>query len=438
MKKLSKLLLSIATVVCFVLGMQQTINAKQIDVSGLNANDAVVTNSDSQVVDPDTAPGTQFNVKYEWSIPDNVNVSAGDTATVTLPDGLVASSTVTGDIKLSDGTVVGTISIQQGSNQETITFNNALHNTYGKHGVLTISATKKDSSSGNSRDWMVNKAGWIDQGSMQGGAPTKIYWDVVVNPDSENLKNVVVTDTLGPGQSFDANSVVVHSIKYDQNGNSQQVGVINNVKTTVNGDEITFDLGDISGPVEITYQTTINSLDPNGSNIWENSVKVTGDGISGSRTNYATVSWGAGGTADSYEGEIEITKVDQADHSKFLPGAVFELKDSSGAIIRNGLTTNSNGKITIDNLPDGTYELIEIQAPAGYELDSTPITIEISKKDHHDADVTVTNKATKPVISSSSSSSSAVVSSSSSVLPSSSSSAVEVHQVQHYHRVQVV
>lgn len=58
MKKLSKLLLSIATVVCFVLGMQQTINAKQIDVSGLNANDAVVTNSDGQVVDPDTAPGT--------------------------------------------------------------------------------------------------------------------------------------------------------------------------------------------------------------------------------------------------------------------------------------------------------------------------------------------------------------------------------------------
>lgn len=151
-------------------------------------------------------------MKYEWSIPDNVNVSVGDTATVTLPDGLVASSTVTGDIKLSDGTVVGTISIQQGSNQGTITFNNALHNTYGKHGVLTISATKKDSSSGNSRDWMVNKAGWIDQGSMQGGAPTKIYWDVVVNPDSENLKNVVVTDTLGPGQSFDANSVVVHSI----------------------------------------------------------------------------------------------------------------------------------------------------------------------------------------------------------------------------------
>nr|WP_233167612.1 SpaA isopeptide-forming pilin-related protein [Paenibacillus roseus] len=79
------------------------------------------------------------------------------------------------------------------------------------------------------------------------------------------------------------------------------------------------------------------------------------------------------------EGSFELTKEDAAYADIKLAGAVFELQDAGGNVVRSGLTTGNDGKLTINNLQPGSYNLIETQAPFGYKLDSTPISFEIVK-----------------------------------------------------------
>ncbi|WP_278552366.1 MSCRAMM family protein [Companilactobacillus farciminis] len=78
-------------------------------------------------------------------------------------------------------------------------------------------------------------------------------------------------------------------------------------------------------------------------------------------------------------GSVVLTKVDSSDISKVLPGAVYDLVDSTGAILQTGLTTDSNGQITVPDLPTGTYSFVETKAPEGYQSSLQPISFTISK-----------------------------------------------------------
>ncbi|EUJ45593.1 SpaA isopeptide-forming pilin-related protein [Listeria riparia] len=78
-------------------------------------------------------------------------------------------------------------------------------------------------------------------------------------------------------------------------------------------------------------------------------------------------------------GSVELTKVDSANHNIVLEGAVFSLLDDTGAVLQNGLTTDADGKLAVSDLKPGTYSLVETAAPAGYDLDSSPVTFEILK-----------------------------------------------------------
>ena len=427
----------ISAVVIALIAVGVAVHASNINVKGLDGSDATVTNGQGQEVDPSQLPNDgwiSYNVNYNWSIPDSTNISAGDTATVTLPAGMVANKDMTGNLVDSKGQVVGTVKFTKGSSTGTITFNNVLHNQYGKHGTLSITAVKdaKPSSStagGTSGStlpqWGINKAGWIDSNSEKNGVPTKLYWDIVINPQGKELKDVKVTDTIGQGQTYDNGSATFYTVSY-ANGSEQRTGTTTG-KVTVSGNQVTFDLGNIDSAIEIKYETNITDIDKNGGNIWYNQAKVTTtSNISDwSRIkDSATVNWGAGGTVQSYEGKMEITKVDSRDTTKVLPGATFELKNEIGQVIKTGLTTDANGKITVDDLPDGKYQLIETQAPAGYQLDSTPVTVIISENNNHTATAVVKDQplADTPINdkSSSSAQSSSITKPSSSKIVSSS------------------
>lgn len=194
-KKRNILIGILSVIVMALIAVGAAIHASEVTtIKGLDGSDATVTNSQGQQVDPSQIPNDSwisYNVDYNWSIPDDTNISAGDTATVTLPAGMVVNKDLTGNLIDSKGQVVGTVKFTKGSSTGTITFNNVLHNQYGKHGTLSITAVKDSKSSSsttggtagsNLPQWGINKAGWIDSGSEKDGAPTKLYWDIVINP----------------------------------------------------------------------------------------------------------------------------------------------------------------------------------------------------------------------------------------------------------------
>src|SRR5690625_3285318 len=89
-------------------------------------------------------------------------------------------------------------------------------------------------------------------------------------------------------------------------------------------------------------------------------------------------------------GSVELLKVNE--NGDTLEGAVFELQDEDGNTLRENLTTNSNGKLFVDNLKPGTYQFVETAAPFGYQLDDTPIKFEIEFNQQETLEVKVKNE----------------------------------------------
>ncbi|NVQ51297.1 collagen binding domain-containing protein [Listeria monocytogenes] len=75
-------------------------------------------------------------------------------------------------------------------------------------------------------------------------------------------------------------------------------------------------------------------------------------------------------------GEVHLVKTDKATGAT-LAGAEFSLYDKSGAELQNGLTTDENGEIRVQNLEPGDYAFQETEAPTNYDLatNTWPFTI---------------------------------------------------------------
>ncbi|GCF95611.1 hypothetical protein NRIC_35020 [Enterococcus florum] len=81
----------------------------------------------------------------------------------------------------------------------------------------------------------------------------------------------------------------------------------------------------------------------------------------------------------NYLGAAELKKVDQDGNG--LPGAVFKIYDEDNRSVQDDttFTTNPQGTVRIDELSPGRYTFEEVQAPAGYILNSTPVAFTIEK-----------------------------------------------------------
>lgn len=76
-------------------------------------------------------------------------------------------------------------------------------------------------------------------------------------------------------------------------------------------------------------------------------------------------------------GAISIDKIDGTTKQP-LPGAVFKVTDSSGAVVGKGMyTTDANGNIIVPDLKPDSYVVTEISAPDGYVLSTQPQTVKI-------------------------------------------------------------
>ncbi|MEH7081052.1 prealbumin-like fold domain-containing protein, partial [Bacillus velezensis] len=86
-------------------------------------------------------------------------------------------------------------------------------------------------------------------------------------------------------------------------------------------------------------------------------------------------------------GDLEITK--KGTDGKFLAGAEYDVKNSSGTVVEH-VVTGSNGKVKTKQLLAGAHTIVETKSPSGYTIDSAPknVTINAGKT----ATFTQTNK----------------------------------------------
>lgn len=129
-----------------------------------------------------------------------------------------------------------------------------------------------------------------------------------------------------------------------------------------------------------TTQNELDNINKKYSNIYEY-VKVTGkpSGTMEEDTLYITYYY------RKIMGNITITKVDEADNTKYVSGAKFKiekLKDDGTVdttFTSKEYSTNTSGIVKFENLLVGKYKMTETLAPKGYELLKEPINVEITK-----------------------------------------------------------
>ena len=137
-----------------------------------------------------------------------------------------------------------------------------------------------------------------------------------------------------------------------------------------------------------SYYVEINEAFKNGT-IYKNQAKLTGDGIvSIEQIRNFEVSE-AGGFLNGKTFKLQVKKI--GDEGEALQGAKFTLVNPKTKYTKT-IVTDENGIAKLENVFKADYVLTEVEAPEGYELDSTPRTI--SKEDFENS---IANGATVEV-----------------------------------------
>ncbi len=405
-KKRIGFLLSVlmAILTLFVLG--STAHAKEISVSGLDANSAQVYDKNGQLMPPSSLLNTttSYQVTYNWQIPDSEVLNAGDTVTVGIPANVKVQNNVSFPVVDADGATIGTFTYKAGDPTGTITFNDRISGLQNRHGTLTINANGNSTISGDERS--IAKSGSIFT-SDEAGSPTTLFWHITVQPG--NNPTIVITDTLGPNQTFLPDTVQAYLVNVV---NGMEVpGRTVTPTVAVDGNIITFSFTNVTSKLVLNYRTKPENVDPAAGNVWHNTASLNGLDVAAD----ADIVFGGNGSAQQ-DYSVRLTKHD-ADTQAVLAGATYDLQDSTGKVLQSGLTTDANGQLIVEKLAAGNYQFVETKAPEGYELNTKPLTftlgtpktllsIEVSQDDQKmpvvpatgDVTLTKTDATTKKVL----------------------------------------
>lgn len=425
---LATLLLTFSTLIG---GAGAVISASAVNgITGLSAGDAKVTDSSGKDV---TSWGnlnkfSDYNVHYNWSIPDGTPVNNGDTATFTLPNNVQVPTNQQINVLDQNGQVAGVAKINAGSRMGTITFNDDLANKLNRHGTLVIGVTGTENITTNNSntpttgtstsgqtvpgviDTTINKVGWYDHDNSN-----LIHWDIVGNLHNSKLQNPTITDTMGAGMKLVPGSVKVQEGYYVNGAFTGAIDVPSSVVET-NGQTITVKVPSTDLAIHVSYETEI--IDKNQSS-YNNAANLTASNATTTGHDTASLPGTMHGTASYDEAGLAVKKVD-AQTGKTLSGAKFALFSAKHEVIGTAVS-GKDGVANFAKLESGTYYLKEVSAPAGYELNTKEFTVNVPKTNNM---INVTVKDNKETTTSSSSSSSSNKSSSSSSVSEKSSSSI--------------
>ncbi|PZF87524.1 hypothetical protein C1903_12290 [Listeria ivanovii] len=340
-----------------------------------------------------------FTTNFTWSAKSN-NLKSGDTFTVVFGSNIHLANNLTFPLMTEDNQVAGEAVVDVAMRTMTVTFNSYVEGRANVRGTIQLQDTFEINTitsetvvpleytfngSTTTMDVDVNPTPVVnpDEILIKGGAiskddPSVINWNSRINFANEPINNAMIVDSLGPGQEFIQDSVVLTKQAFDAYGvdtpPSSIVPISDYTLTFDCPTKMTLDLGNITQSYRLTYQTKITDTSPD---VYTNNIIISGDNIQPYSIDVESDTSSGSGTAGGDFGSFELIKVDKNDHTVNLADAEFTLKSDAIGTIHN-LKTDTSGKASLDNLPLGDYTLTETKAPAGYQLDSNPVKVAIN------------------------------------------------------------
>ena len=251
---------------------------------------------------------------------------------------------------------------------------------------------------------------WI----IRGEVPSDLYSSEVINGQTTETyaKNYSFTDVIDSQLTYKGNVAVkvyvsaetalaesCYTATYDESTRTLTVALteagMKAVATAANGSE--------DAEVRVYFDTCINDTAVVGQDIYNN-VELNYTNSTGHKYDPSEVP--EDDRPEVHLGGFNILKVDVADTTKTLPGAVYKLAASeadakAGTFMTDAegneitLTTDSYGKASYAGLtyPEGgstEYYLVETQAPDGYQLATAPIKVTVNATTYSDSTKTYT------------------------------------------------
>ncbi|RVU55786.1 SpaH/EbpB family LPXTG-anchored major pilin [Anaerosphaera multitolerans] len=204
-------------------------------------------------------------------------------------------------------------------------------------------------------------------------------------PDTKGYKKYVytMTDTLSEGLTLDTESVKVTVGGEELN---------ENVKLTKEANKLVaeFDMlklqEKVGKEVKITYKASLNENAVIGSEGNANNVELEYSNNPHDDTTEKTKD-----SKKVYTGAIKVIKHEEGHEEKLLAGAKFKLKNSEGKFYKldnnkvtwvtedqaDEKTTGDDGVVEFKGLENGTYYLVETEAPAGFNKLTSPVEVTV-------------------------------------------------------------
>ena len=181
--------------------------------------------------------------------------------------------------------------------------------------------------------------------------------------------------------TFDPESFHIRKGRFIRNERNQweikdATDVTSSAKINFNADntQFTISLGDVKGEgFLISYKAKIGHH-PVNHEAFRNSASETAVGLNETQKSTNNFIWqSASGEANGYNYSVGVHKTD--DNGVPLAGAVFKVVRDRSKEVVGTITTDASGNGRIGNLLRDDYTITEVTAPAGYQLDTTPIKV---------------------------------------------------------------